>query len=235
MEFSLLWAAAVGVGAVYGMLWLEARLRGEARDPRLFEIVLAAGILGLVVGRLAAMITGGVNPITNPGDMLIVRGGVSTGPAALAAVAYVAWAGRKEFPDIADDLAAPAMAGLAGWHGSCLIRGSCLGISSDLPWAFGESGSALARHPVEIYAALLFVAAAFALLLWRWRGRPPGGAPAGLALAAAGGIRLATEPFRAALSGGPVWWYTAAVAGGLVLTVWALSATARSKEANASD
>ncbi|MGI9611155.1 MAG: hypothetical protein ACR2NL_12755, partial [Acidimicrobiia bacterium] len=75
-------------------------------------------------------------------------------------------------------------------------------------------------HPVELYAALGFGAAAIGLAVWKAYRPPPLGVPAGVALAAAGFIRLATEPLRPALNGSPVVWYSIAVIAGVGVTVW---------------
>ncbi|MEN8239302.1 MAG: hypothetical protein ABFR53_08895, partial [Actinomycetota bacterium] len=107
-------------------------------------------------------------------------------------------------------------------HLGSLITGSWLGTVSSLPWASAAPGSDVTRHPVEIYAAALFLAAAIGIALWKQKGRPPLGAPAGLSLAAAGAARLVTEPMRVSLTGGPVWLYAAAVVGGLGLAAWAV-------------
>lgn len=220
MEFTLLGAAFVGVLGVYGALWFEAR-RGNAAEcaADLWDVALTAAFVGLAVGRLAAMIGDGVNPVTNPQDILIVRAGVATGPAALAALAWVAWAGRRELVPVADGLAAAALLGLAGWHGACGIREACLGTPSDLPWAFAQQGSPITRHPVEVYAALALLVVG--VMIIRLRPLLPGLA-AGIGLLAGGGIRLLTEPMRLSLSGGPVWWYLAAIVGGAVMTALAL-------------
>ena len=63
-------------------------LRSQA-DPN-------GAVVGLFAGRLASMIGSGINPLTSPFDILIVRGGVATGLAALAALATVAAMARGE-------------------------------------------------------------------------------------------------------------------------------------------
>ena len=219
MEFTLLFAAAIGVSGVYVFLRWEGK-RGNAADcsRSLWDLALAAIISGIFVGRLAAMISDGVNPLTNPGDIIIVRAGVATGPAALAALAVLVALARTEIVVIADGLAAAALGGLAGWHAGCLARDACLGTPSDLPWALSLEGSDITRHPVEIYAAALFLIGAASLAWYKAFRRPVSLVPAGLALAVSGLIRLATEPMRPSLAGGPeVWYWAAAVAGvGLV-------------------
>ena len=56
-----------------------------------------------------------------------------------------------------------------------------------------------------------------ALLLLRKGLRP--GVLASASLASAGLIRLLTEPIRPSLGSGPIWWYTAAVALGVVAAI----------------
>jgi prolipoprotein diacylglyceryltransferase len=221
MEFSLLFAALMAVGAVYVMLRWEGR-RGNAADctKDLWDIALMAGLAGILVGRLAAMVSSGVNPLTHPLDIIIVRSGVATGWATVAAIGVVAWRARGEFWVVADGLAAAALAGLAGWHAGCLARESCLGTASDLPWAMTQPGSDIGRHPVELYAAILFALAAVALAMWKAYRRPPLGAPAATALATAGIVRLLTEPLRPSLAGQPVGWYLAAVIIGVTVGSW---------------
>jgi prolipoprotein diacylglyceryltransferase len=223
VEFTLLFAAFFGVAGFWLMLRWEAP-RGNAAGcaADLWEVGITAAVAGVFTGRLAAMIGDGVNPITNPADILIVRAGVATGWAALAALVVVAWMGRRELLPVLDGIAPAALAGLAGWHAGCLARDTCLGTTTNLPWGIAQSAGGPTRHPVEIYAALLFLVAAMILAVWKARGRPGPGAPAALALTLAGTIRLLTEPMRPALGRGAGWWYVAALAAGLGGLVTAL-------------
>ncbi len=220
MEFTLLWAALLGMGALWATLWLEDRweLLGEGRRVA-FDRALVAAVAGLAVGRLAAMISTGTNPLAHPGDIVIVRGGVDTGFAALTALGWLLWSARRRVPAVLDELAPAALAGLAGWHAGCLFRGTCLGTRSDLPWALAQRGSEVSRHPTEIYAALLLLVATAAALWWLRRGPRPG-LVALSALAAAGAIRWLTEPLRPSLGAGPVGWYLSAFAVGLIGVLW---------------
>ena len=223
MEFTLLGAVLFAILPLYGMLYWEGR-RGNAASctKNLWDIALAGVIAGVVVGRLAAMIADGVNPLTHPADIIIIRGGVATGPAALAGLATVAWLGRDELWPVLDGLAAAALAGLGGWHAGCVVRDACLGTASDLPWAVAQDGSSVTRHPVEMYAAFALFFGAAVVAVWRQRGRPAPGLPAGVALAYASGVRLLTEPLRPALGTGPVWWYAAGVVAGAIVALTAL-------------
>ncbi|MEA2023418.1 MAG: prolipoprotein diacylglyceryl transferase family protein, partial [Actinomycetota bacterium] len=208
MEFTLLGAAAIAGGVAYGMLWWEAK-RGNADRcaGNLWETALMSAVAGIFIGRIMAMLIDGVNPLAHPMDVMLVRSGVSTVGASLGTAAVFLWLARKEPIAMADGISAAALAGLAGWHAGCLVRGTCLGTASDLPWALAQESSTVARHPVGIYAALLLAMAAIAIAWWKAYRRPPAGTPASLAIVAAAAVRLATEPFQPSLSGGPVWFY----------------------------
>jgi prolipoprotein diacylglyceryltransferase len=216
MEFTLLWAAATGVGAALLVAWWVKSLGLiPAETGSLSDLILGAAVSGLITGRLAAMVLSGTNPFTHPADILIVRSGVDTGFASLGALAFVAITSRRQLAATIDALAPAALAGLGGWHAGCLWRGACLGTTSSLPWAVAQEGSTITRHPVEIYAALALLVAAAGLLAWLRREVPSAGLVGATALALAGTIRLATEPLRPSLGTGPVGWYAAAIAIGL--------------------
>lgn len=230
MEFTLLAAAAIAVGGFWLMLRWEAK-RGNAAGCSLdlWDAGLTAGAVGLLTGRLVAMAQVGINPFTEPAQIILVRSGVSTVGASIAALVMFAILARKSLPESADAIAPSVLAGLAGWHLGTLATGSWLGTVSSLPWATTAPGSTITRHPVEIYAAVLFLIAALALATWKQKGRPPLGAPAGLALAAAGGIRLGTESIRVSLTGGPTWIYAAAILLGLSLAGWSILISRRQR------
>lgn len=206
MEFTLLWAALTAVA----LAWLGTRIWREGLPPRPTDVLIGASAAGLLTGRLAAMAIQGVNPLTDPVQILLVRGGVDTGFAAIGALAALGWALRGDLSFL-DALAPAAVLGLSGWHAGCLWRSACLGTASDLPWAWSLDGSTVSRHPVEIYAALGLALAAYAVsrLPWSLLTR------AGLALALASVVRLATQPMRLTLTGGPVGWYLAGVIVGV--------------------
>jgi prolipoprotein diacylglyceryltransferase len=231
MEFSLLGAVFVAIIALYLFLYWEAKRGNAASCPRnLWDVTLAAIVAGVLVGRLAAMIGDDVNPLLNPADILIIRGGVATGPATIAALATVAWLGRSALLAYADGLAAAALAGLGGWHGGCVVRDSCLGTPSDLPWALAQEGSTVTRHPVEIYAAIILIVAAVVVAGWRARGNPAPGVPAASALLIAASVRLFTDPMRPSLGTSQRWWYAAGLAIALLALVAASRRTSRADQ-----
>jgi prolipoprotein diacylglyceryltransferase len=218
MEFTLLFSAATGLAGV----WIANRLLSENRPTWLekpTDLLLGSAAVGMLVGRLAAMIGAGINPLTNPADILLVRGGVSTGFASLGALGTLAWSMRHHLPTAFDLLAPAALAGLAGWHAGCVWRSACFGTASELPWAMTAPGSSVGRHPVEIYAAIAFVIAAWLVARLPLQALLPTGA----ALTLAGAIRLLTQPFRVSIVGGPVEVYVA----GIVIGVIAIAASVR--------
>jgi len=230
MEFTLLAAAACAVFAFWLMLRWEGK-RGNAAGcaTNLWDSGLTAAIVGLLGGRVVAMIEAGINPVTNPAQILLVRSGVSTAAASIIVVAAFAFLARRDLLTAADGIAPAALAGLAGWHAGCIPTGACLGTESSLPWAQSLAGSDVTRHPVELYAAILLAGAAIGLALWKQHGRPPLGSVAGIGLIVAGGVRLATEPLRISLTGGPVWVYTAGIVAGAGLVVWSFVSRSRAR------
>lgn len=200
MEFTLLGAAVLGCVAMWAFTRVDPVARG-APDP--FGNLLSGAVAGLITGRVVAMVTTGTNPISV--DFLLVRGGVSTIGATVGALAWITWANRSD-PGRLDKLAPAALMGLAGWHMGCLLRGSCLGAATNLPWGWSVSGSTIDRHPVELYAALLLVVGAIFLRTIRDRVAVDGFAVlAGLGLASIS--RLVTEPLRLTL--GELQWFYA--------------------------
>ncbi len=215
MEFTLLGSVAVAVLIMYGVLWFEGGRTNAADCTRdVWDALISAAVVGVVIGRLTAMISVGTNPVSHPGDILIVRAGVDTIAASVTAVATYLFLSRKSPWWLADAAAPAAIAGLAGWHGGCVVRDACLGTPSDLPWAVAQAGSVVSRHPVEIYTAVLLLVTT-GLLLWWKRHRPRPGVIAVVAITAAAATRLVTEPLRLGLGGNLVWWYSIAVAAAL--------------------
>lgn len=216
MEFSLLGAAAIAATCFWAMLRWEAP-RGNAAGCAvdLWEAGLLSGVAGLFAGRIVAMVTAGINPISEPGQILLVRSGVSTTAAAIGAVAVFAMLARRDLVTTADAIAPAALAGLAGWHAGCVTSNACLGVESGVPWAWSLPGSTVTRHPVELYVAIGLALVAGVLAMWKRRGRPLPGVVAGLAIASAGSLRLATEPLRISIDGGPVAMYLIAALAGV--------------------
>lgn len=227
MEFTLLGAVALAAAATGGALWFEGgRTNPPGSTRRLADAALAACLAGLLVGRLASMVAGGNNPLTHPADIVIVRSGVDTGFAALAALLVLVLYGRHDPWATADGLAPAALAGLAGWHLSGVFRDAWLGTPSSLPWAAAQAGSSVTRHPVEVYTALALLVGAVALHLWKRRAARAGMVGAAALLIAAA-VRLATEHLRLSLGTGPEWWYAGGVAAAVALLGWRFTVARR--------
>jgi len=220
MEFSLLGAAAIGVFGFWIMIRWEAK-RGNAAGCAVdvWDTGFVAAISGLFIGRIVSMVQSGVSPITEPLQIMLLRSGVSTVAVAIGTLLVFSYLARESLVAAADAVAPAALMGLTGWYVGCLATGSCLGAESSLPWAVPLPGSNITRHPVEIYAAIAMALASIALALWKQHGRPPMGSIAGLAILAASGIRLVTEPLRISLAGGPVLLYGAGVVVGSAILV----------------
>jgi prolipoprotein diacylglyceryltransferase len=225
VEFSLLGAALMGVACMLAALRVE-RIRGTTDRTDLVDLSIGAVLAGVAIGRLAAMALHGTSPFTHPLDVFFVRGGVDTGAAALGAVAFLGWAARRDLWRTVDLLAPASLAGLAGWHAGCLLRGECAGTPTSLPWAITLPGSAVGRHPVELYAALLLLAGTILFIGFRRRLAP--GVLAGAALAFASVVRLGTEPMRVRIGPAPTAWYLAGLmVGALYMTIRVISTRSR--------
>ncbi len=223
MEFTLLAAALLGIAMALAVLRLE-RVRGVTDRRDLLDLVIGAAVVGLAAGRVAAMILQGTNPLTHPLDLFFIRGGVDAGFASLGSLVFLAWMTRHDFWPTLDLIAPAALSGLAGWHAGCVFRASCAGTVSTLPWAFHDG--TVARHPVELYAALLLLGGAAVLVIWGRR--LPLGVMASLALTIAAVVRLATEPLRLGLGSSPLPWYgVGAVVGTVGVMIRVISARSR--------
>jgi len=211
VEFSLLWAALSAVAAT----WLGLQLWTERLPDRAADQLIAATLTGLLAGRLTAMVSQGINPLTNPAEIIVIRGGVSTAAASITFIAGLAWTTRRSTGAV-DALAPSILLGLAAWHAGCIWRSACLGTPSELPWAWAQDASLVSRHPVELYAALGLVVGAVIVSRLGWSPWTR----AGVALGAAAAIRLLTEPLRPSLGGGPQGWYLAGLIVGILVAVF---------------
>jgi prolipoprotein diacylglyceryltransferase len=222
MEFTLLAAALTGaLGAWLGLRIPAVRARAADIDKP-WDVLVGAAAIGVFSGRLFELITSGVNPITNPFDIVLVRGGVDTTAASLAALATLAWVFRSDLVTL-DALAPAALLGLAGWHAGCLWTGACLGTATGGEWGLTLPGSDVARHPTELYAAAALVLLAFIVA----RLETPFVA-SGVALAGAGAVRAITQPLRPSLTGGPLWAYLTAIVVGAGVAAFGRRAVAPS-------
>jgi len=205
--YGLTYLVAFGV-----FLWL-ASLR--VRQPqfaqagwtrREVEDMLFWGVLGVVIGgRLGYVLF--YKPgyyAANPLEVVMVwKGGMSFHGGLLGVIAALALYARQRnwaFFEVMDLIAPCVPPGLASGRVGNFINGELWGRAADpsLPWAmvFPQSGSAIARHPSQLYqfaleGVLLFV------LLWLYARRPRAlGLVSGAFLVGYGSLRFVAEFFR---------------------------------------
>jgi len=199
--------------AAFGLfLWL-ASLR--VRQPQFAqrgwtrrdaEDLLFFGVLGVVLGgRLGYVLF--YKPAyyaANPLEIFAVwKGGMAFHGGLLGVIAAMWLFGRlrkRHFLDVADLIAPCVPTGLAAGRIGNFINGELWGRAADasLPWAmvFPQSGSAIARHPSQLYqfaleGLLLFV------LLWLYARKPRRlGEVSGAFLVGYGILRFTAEYFR---------------------------------------
>jgi phosphatidylglycerol:prolipoprotein diacylglycerol transferase len=197
----------------FGLFLLLARRRaaqpGFARagwSARDVEDLLLYGVIGVVLGgRIGyALFYKTGYYLANPLEILMVwKGGMSFHGGLLgviAAMAFFAWRRQRPFLQVTDLIAPCVPTGLASGRIGNFINGELWGRAADpaLPWAmvFPQSGTAIARHPSQLYqfaleGLLLFVA------LWWYASRPRGlGQVSGAFLVGYGVLRFVAEWFR---------------------------------------
>jgi phosphatidylglycerol:prolipoprotein diacylglycerol transferase len=170
------------------------------------EDLLFWGVLGVVVGgRLGYVLF--YKPghyLANPLEALAVwKGGMSFHGGLLGVIVAMALYGRKRgraFLDVMDLVAPCVPTGLAAGRIGNFINGELWGRAADpdLPWAmvFPQSGSAIARHPSQLYQFALEGLLLFVLLWWYAR-KPRGrGQVAAAFVFGYGVLRFVAEYFR---------------------------------------
>lgn len=205
--YGLTYLAAFGLFLLLGAWRVRlAHFASQGWTRRDVEDLLFWGVLGVVLGgRLGyALFYKPAEYLANPLEVLAVwRGGMSFHGGLLgvivAMVAYARWR-RRSFLQVMDLVAPCIPTGLAAGRIGNFINGELWGRVADpaLPWAmvFPQSGSALPRHPSQLYqfaleGLLLFV------LLWLYgrRERAPGQVASAF-LVGYGVLRFVAEYFR---------------------------------------
>lgn len=233
-EFAIRWyAMAYLVGLLLGWWLVQHLMRrpalwGDAPPmrPDQVEGLLTWVILGVVLGgRLGyVLFYQPAHYLQNPMQILVLwHGGMSFhgGFAGVIAAAWI-WAGRHGVPRLrlADALAVVAPIGLGLGRVANFINAELWGRPTDAPWGVLFPGELVARHPSQLYEALLEGVLLFAVLLVlvaRGGLRRPG-LVFGVFLAGYGAARIFVEHFRQAdaqfitpdnplghVIGGPVW------------------------------
>jgi phosphatidylglycerol---prolipoprotein diacylglyceryl transferase len=180
-----------------------ARAGWSRRDV---EDMLFWGVLGVVIGgRLGYVLF--YKPgyyAANPIEALMVwKGGMSFHGGLLGVIAALALYARQRgraFFEVMDLIAPCVPLGLAAGRVGNFINGELWGRAADasLPWAmvFPQSGTAIARHPSQLYQVGLEGVLLFALL-WLYARKPRAlGQVSGVFLVGYGVLRFAAEFFR---------------------------------------
>lgn len=199
--------------AAFGLFMWLATLR--VRKPwfadagwtrRDVEDLLFWGVLGVVIGgRIGyAAFYKPDQYLANPAEILMVwKGGMSFHGGLLGVVAAMALFARsrqRPFLQVMDLVAPCVPTGLASGRIGNFINGELWGRASDptLPWAmvFPQSGSALPRHPSQLYQFVLEGLLLF-VLLWWYASRPRArGQVAAAFVFGYGVLRFVAEYFR---------------------------------------
>jgi phosphatidylglycerol---prolipoprotein diacylglyceryl transferase len=175
----------------------------SARDV---EDLLFYGVLGVVVGgRIGyALFYKPGQYLANPLEILMVwKGGMSFHGGLLGVIAAMAFFARqrqRSFLEVTDLIAPCVPTGLASGRIGNFINGELWGRAADpsLPWAmvFPQSGTAIARHPSQLYQFALEGLLLFALLWWYGRRQRRLGQVSGAFLIGYGTFRFIAEYFR---------------------------------------
>ena len=203
------------------------------------EDLLFWGVLGVIVGGRVgyALFYKPGQYLANPLEILMVwKGGMSFhGGLVGVIVALVLFARKLKRPfwQVADLVAPCVPTGLASGRVGNFINGELWGRAADpsLPWAmvFPQSGSALARHPSQVYQFLMEGLLLFVLLWWYGSKQRAPGQVAAAFLTGYGIFRFIAEYFREpdsflgllalGMSMGQ-WLCLPMIAGGAALWLW---------------
>ena len=203
------------------------------------EDLLFWGVLGVIVGGRVgyALFYKPGQYLANPLEILMVwKGGMSFHGGLVGVIVALALFARKlkrPFWQVADLVAPCVPTGLASGRVGNFINGELWGRAADpsLPWAmvFPQSGSALARHPSQVYQFLMEGLLLFVLLWWYGSKQRAPGQVAAAFLTGYGVFRFIAEYFRepdsflGLLAGGMSmgqWLCLPMIAAGVALWVW---------------
>lgn len=174
IDRSLLVTFVVVAGVVAALdRWLRQR---SAEAGPLLALASGPVIVGLLVGRVAAVLQDDPATLRRPFDLLFIRGGVEFWPGVAAAAAMVWVAARREPSNTLERLAelAPfALWGYAAFEATCLVRDGCFGPPS--PVGLRPGGHGAPQIPVGVLVAACVAGVGVAVWLWRRRLGPAGG------------------------------------------------------------
>ena len=206
------WYGLTYLVAFFLFWWLGTRRVAQPHfasrgwNRRDVEDLLFWGVIGVIVGGRVgyALFYKPGQYLANPLEMLMLwKGGMSFHGGMLGVIAAMAlWARtrRRPFLEVMDVVAPCVPTGLASGRIGNFINGELWGRAADpaLPWAmvFPQSGSALPRHPSQLYQFLLEGLLLFALLWWYGQRERARGQVAAAFLVGYGVLRFVAEFFR---------------------------------------
>lgn len=126
--------------------------------------LIVPSLVGLVAGRLAAVILDDPTSLGSVRSLLVIRSGVEFWPGVAAALALLMWGLRRERAHVSIALAelAPFLLwGYAAYEATCLVRDGCYGPVSSI--GVVPQGLRIRMFPVGLVAALAVMVLGFAV------------------------------------------------------------------------
>jgi phosphatidylglycerol---prolipoprotein diacylglyceryl transferase len=189
-----------------GMRVQQPQFRQSGWSRRDVEDLLFFGVVGVILGgRIGySLFYKPGHYLANPLEILMVwKGGMSFHGGllgVLVAMAFFGWKRGRPFLQVTDLIAPCVPTGLASGRLGNFINGELWGRAADpsLPWAmvFPQSGTALARHPSQLYQLALEGLLLFAILWWYGQRPRALGKVSGAFLVGYGVFRFTAEYFR---------------------------------------
>jgi len=216
----LLTGALVWLVVSVAARWAPAAVLDRAE---IVDRLVVPAIVGLLAGRLVAVVLDDPASLGSLRAILVIRGGVEFWPGVAVAVVTLAWTLRRQRLDLRlalGDLAPFLLWGYATYEAACVVRDGCYGPVSAI--GLVPDGLRTRMFPVGVVVGLVVFGLGFALRhLWTW-------SPTAKILAAVGGVaaarsvasiwlpRLGDEPTRQHLESVAV---TLSVAAAVIITL----------------
>ena len=202
------------VPSVFVRAWPES-----AVATGLLDVASGALLIGIAVGRLAAVAIDDPGSLTSISDLLIIRSGVEFWPGAAAGVAWVAVGARRDHVSPASRLAAitaPALVAWACYEATCLLRDGCPGPLSSI--GLRPAGLVQRMFPISLGVAAAAVGAAALVRRWHRRGMPDLQVIAATLIALAS-IRSVASIWLPHIGDGPTRQHRTSIAVGVIASI----------------
>jgi len=161
-------AVVLIVPSVFVRAWPDS-----AATTGLIDISSGALLIGIAVGRLAAVAIDDPSSLTSLSDLLIIRSGVEFWPGLAAGMVWIALRAQHDQVWPAERLAAitaPALVAWACYEATCLLRDGCPGPVSSI--GLRPEGLVQRMFPIGLAVAAAAVGAAALVRRWHRRGMP---------------------------------------------------------------